>query len=124
MSPIGPIGSGKSLCMPIDDFETSGAVAEKTEAQEHLERPPLYKVLLHNDDFTTMEFVVFVLQTIFGHNENDAIQIMLNVHKLGIGLAGVYTYEVAEMKVEKVTTLAQANEFPLLCTMEQDETND
>ena len=107
--------------MPIDDFETSGAVVEKTETKEKLERPPLYKVLLHNDDFPTMEFVVFVLETIFGHNEDNAIRIMLNVHKLGLGLAGVYTYEVAEMKVEKVTSLAQANEFPLLCTMEEDE---
>ena len=107
--------------MPIDDFETSGAVVEETETKEKLERPSLYKVLLHNDDFTTMEFVVFVLQTIFGHNEGDAIRIMLNVHKLGIGLAGVYTFEVAEMKVEKVTSLAQANEFPLLCTMEEGE---
>ena len=107
--------------MPTDDFETSGAVVEKTETKEKLERPPLYKVLLHNDDFTAMEFVVFVLQTIFGHNEGSAIRIMLNVHKLGLGLAGVYTYEVAEMKVEKVTNLAQANEFPLLCTMEEDE---
>ena len=107
--------------MPVDDFETSGAVIEKTETKEKMERPPLYKVLLHNDDFTTMEFVVFVLETIFGHNEGDAIRIMLNVHKLGLGLAGVYTYEVAEMKGEKVTSLAQANEFPLLCTMEEDE---
>ena len=107
--------------MPIDDFEQSGAVVTETETKEKLERPPLYKVLLHNDDFTTMEFVVFVLQTIFGQNEDNAIRIMLNVHKQGIGLAGVYTYEVAEMKVEKVTSLAQANEFPLLCTMEEDE---
>ena len=107
--------------MPKDNFDTSGAVVEKTETKEKLERPPLYKVLLHNDDFTTMEFVVFVLETIFGHNEGNAIRIMLNVHKLGLGLAGVYTYEVAEMKVEKVTSLAQANEFPLLCTMEEDE---
>jgi len=107
--------------MPIDDFEQSGAVVTETESKEKLQRPPLYKVLLHNDDFTTMEFVVFVLETIFGHNEGNAIRIMLNVHKLGLGLAGVYTYEVAEMKVEKVTSLAQANEFPLLCTMEEDE---
>ena len=107
--------------MPRDEFEQSGAVVTETETSEKLERPPLYKVLLHNDDFTTMEFVVFVLQTIFGHNEGDAIRIMLNVHKLGIGLAGVYTFEVAEMKVEKVTSLAQANEFPLLCTMEEGE---
>jgi len=107
--------------MPMDEFERGGAVVEKTESKTKLERPPLYKVLLHNDDFTPMEFVVFILQTIFNHGENDAIRLMLDVHRKGIGLAGVFTYEVAEMKVDKVTSLAQANEFPLLCTMEEDD---
>jgi ATP-dependent Clp protease adaptor protein ClpS len=79
----------------------------------------MYKVLLHNDDFTSMEFVVYVLQTVFGKNEQDAIQIMLNVHNQGIGIAGLYTLEIAEMKVTKVSSLAQANEFPLLCTIEE-----
>ena len=105
--------------MPAQEFEPG--VVEKTESKEKLERPPLYKVLLHNDDFTTMEFVVFILQTVFNHREGDAVQIMLNVHRQGLGLAGVYTYEVAEMKVDKVTSIAQANEFPLLCTMEEDD---
>lgn len=111
----------KCCAMPMDEFEHGGAVVEKTESQEKLERPPLYKVFLHNDDFTTMEFVVFILQTVFSHSESDAVRIMLNVHRQGIGLAGVYTYEVAEMKVDKVTSIAQANEFPLLCTMEEDD---
>ena len=106
--------------MPIDEFEHGDAVVEETESETKQERPPLYKVLLHNDDFTTMEFVVFILQTVFNHGESDAVRIMLNVHREGIGLAGVYTYEVAEMKVDKVTSIAQANEFPLLCTMEED----
>jgi ATP-dependent Clp protease adaptor protein ClpS len=106
--------------MPKDEIEHDSAVVEKTESKEKLERPPLYKVLLHNDDFTTMEFVVFVLQTVFNHGEDQAIRLMLDVHRKGIGLAGVFTYEVAEMKVDKVTSLAQANEFPLLCTMEED----
>ena len=110
--------------MPKNELEHGGAVAEKTESKTKLERPPLYKVLLHNDDFTTMEFVVFVLQSVFNHGESDAMRIMLNVHRLGVGVAGVYTYEVAEMKVEKVTSLAQANEFPLLCTMEEDTSSD
>ena len=100
--------------------EDQGAVVEKAESRAKLERPPLYKVLLHNDDFTTMEFVVFVLQNVFNHGETTALQIMLNVHRQGIGVAGVFTYEVAEMKVDRVTNLAQANEFPLLCTMEED----
>ena len=110
--------------MPKDDFEHGGAVVEKTESKTKLERPPLYKVFLHNDDFTTMEFVVFVLQTIFNHGESEAVRIMLNVHREGIGLAGVYTYEVAEMKVDKVMSIAQSNEFPLLCTMEEDVSSD
>jgi ATP-dependent Clp protease adaptor protein ClpS len=105
--------------MPAHEFEHG--VVEKTESEVKLERPPLYRVLLHNDDFTTMEFVVFILQTVFNHRESDAIRIMLNVHREGMGLAGVYTYEVAEMKVDKVTSIAQANEFPLLCTMEEDD---
>ena len=105
--------------MPRPDFEHAGAVAEQTRSKEKLERPPMYKVLLHNDDFTSMEFVVFVLQTVFGKNETDAIQIMLNVHNQGIGVAGLYTLEIAEMKVAKVTSLAQASEFPLLCTIEE-----
>ncbi|HKR13967.1 MAG TPA: ATP-dependent Clp protease adaptor ClpS [Pyrinomonadaceae bacterium] len=106
--------------MPKEELEHGDAVVEKTEEKTKLERPPLYKVLLHNDDFTTMEFVVFILQTVFSHGETEALQIMLNVHRQGIGLAGVYTYEVAEMKVDKVMSLAQANEFPLMCTIEED----
>ena len=110
--------------MPTHEFEHGHAVVEETESATRLERPPLYKVLLHNDDFTTMEFVVFILQTVFSHGESEALQIMLNVHRQGIGVAGVFTYEVAEMKVDRVTSLAQANEFPLLCTMEEDESSD
>lgn len=106
--------------MSKEDLEPGGAVVEETEGKTKLERPPLYRVLLHNDDFTTMEFVIFVLQTVFNHGESEALQIMLNVHRQGIGLAGVYTYEVAEMKVDRVMGLAQANEFPLMCTMEED----
>src|SRR6185369_12129307 len=104
--------------MFIDKIKHGDAVVEKTESKTKLERPPLYKVFLHNDDFTPMEFVVFILQTIFNHGENDAVRLMLDVHRKGIGLAGVFTFEVAEMKVDRVTSLAQANEFPLLCTME------
>ena len=102
-------------------YESEHGVVEKTESKAKLELPPLYRVLLHNDDFTTMEFVVFILQTVFNHGESDAVQIMLSVHRQGLGLAGVYTYEVAQMKVDKVTSIAQANEFPLLCTMEEDD---
>lgn len=91
-----------------------------TESQKKVEKPPLYKVLLHNDDFTTMEFVVIVLRKIFFKSEEDAVHIMLAVHQQGVGVAGVYTYEIAEAKVEKVTQLARAQEFPLLCTLEEE----
>lgn len=103
--------------MPKDDFEIDEAVV--TESEVRLKKPPLYKVMIHNDDFTTMEFVVFILQTVFQRSESDAITIMLKVHTEGVGVAGIYTYEIAEMKVAKVTSLAQANEFPLLCTIEE-----
>ena len=89
------------------------------EAEEKVEQPKLYKVLLHNDDYTTMEFVVAVLESIFNMPEGQAIQVMLNVHTRGVGVAGVYTFEIAEMKVNKTIELAKDNEFPLLCTMEK-----
>ena len=100
---------------PSADFEEA-AVAE---SREKVEEPPLFKVLLHNDDYTTMEFVVWILESIFNMAVDQAIQVMLNVHTQGIGVAGVYTYEIAEMKVNKTTDLARENEFPLLCTMEK-----
>ncbi|MDQ6799772.1 MAG: ATP-dependent Clp protease adaptor ClpS [Acidobacteriota bacterium] len=89
------------------------------EAEEKTEEPPLFKVLLHNDDYTTMDFVVHVLESVFNLPEDQAIQIMLNVHVKGIGVAGVYTLEVAEMKVAKTTAMAREQEFPLLCTIEK-----
>ena len=84
-----------------------------------LKQPPLYRVLIHNDNYTTMEFVVYVLTSVFQHTEAEATRIMLQVHLQGVGVAGVYTFEIAETKVEKVTALAQANDYPLLCTMEE-----
>ena len=105
--------------MPERDFELDELVV--AEEKTTLKKPPLYKVLLHNDDFTTMEFVIYVLQTIFQRSESDAVHIMLKVHHEGVGVAGVYTYEVAETKVSKVMSLAQASEYPLMCTMEESE---
>lgn len=99
---------------PNSQFEES-AVAE---SREKVEEPPLFRVLLHNDDYTTMEFVVWVLESIFNLATEQAVQVMLNVHLRGTGAAGVYTYEIAEMKVEKTTSLAREHEFPLLVTME------
>jgi len=98
------------------DIEREGEVL--TESETKLEKPKLFKVLLHNDDFTTMEFVVFVLQYVFNRNDADAITIMLKVHNEGIGIAGIYPYEIAKTKAEKSMNLAKAREFPLLCTVE------
>ena len=89
------------------------------ESREKVEEPPLFKVLLHNDDYTTMDFVIWVLESIFGMSEEQAIQVMLNVHLRGLGVAGIYTFEIAETKVEQTTTLAREHEYPLLVTMEQ-----
>jgi ATP-dependent Clp protease adaptor protein ClpS len=89
-------------------------------SKQKLEKPPKYKVILHNDDFTTMEFVLYVLETIFHKTSAVAEQIMMSVHLNGRGVAGVYTYEIAEAKITKVTSLAKAQEFPLLCTMEEE----
>jgi ATP-dependent Clp protease adaptor protein ClpS len=108
--------------MPERDFDLDELVV--AEEKTRLRKPLLYKVLLHNDDFTTMEFVVYVLETIFQRTESDAVSIMLKVHHEGVGLAGIYPYEVAEMKVEKVKSLAEANEYPLLCTIEEAEADD
>ena len=89
-----------------------------TERKQKAQKPPMYKVLLHNDDYTTQDFVVFVLMSVFGKNPIDAFKIMMAVHRQGLGVAGVYTFEIAEAKCNKVTSLAQEREFPLLCTTE------
>ena len=90
-----------------------------TETKKKLQQPRPYKILLHNDDYTTMEFVVGILQYVFYKEHTEAIQIMLDVHKKGIGVAGVYPFEVAETKVAVVESLARQNEYPLKCTMEE-----
>lgn len=81
-------------------------------------KPPMYKVLLHNDDYTTREFVVWVLTSVFHKSENDAVAIMSHVHNNGVGVAGVYTYEVAETKVTKTLHLAKAQQYPLQLSIE------
>jgi len=89
-----------------------------TEHILEVKEPQLYKVLLHNDDYTTMEFVISILETVFHKTANDAAQIMLNVHNEGVGIAGVYTREICETKISVVHQLAKKNEFPLRCSME------
>ena len=83
-------------------------------------KPSLYKVLLLNDDYTPMEFVVLLLERIFGKDQLEATEIMMNVHKTGVGVCGIYTYEVAETKVVQVLTFAREHQHPLQCTMERE----
>lgn len=89
------------------------------EVRPRLKRPPLYRVVLINDDYTPMEFVVEVLQTVFGMQRTQATRVMLEVHTKGKGICGVYGYEIAETKVAQVTNIAQQQQHPLLCTMEE-----
>jgi ATP-dependent Clp protease adaptor protein ClpS len=91
----------------------------QTVARTRVERPPLYRVLLHNDDYTPMEFVVAILRDVFRRDEAEAVRIMLHVHKRGLGVAGVYPHQVAETKVHKVHEAAKAEGHPLKCTMEE-----
>ncbi len=100
----------------LSDFDTDVL----TESETRLEKPPLFKVILHNDDFTTMEFVVYILRHVFHRDAAEAFEIMFKVHTEGIGIAGVYTFEVAQMKAEKAMSIARAEEFPLLCTVEEE----
>ena len=83
-------------------------------------KPSMYKVLLLNDDYTPMEFVVHVLERFFNKNRQEATDIMLHVHRRGVGVCGIFTYEVAETKVQQVMDFARANEQPLQCTMEKE----
>lgn len=99
-------------------LDEQGDVATQQETREKLDRPKMYKVLLHNDNYTTMDFVVLVLVSVFHKREIEAVRIMLDVHRKGIGMVGVYSREIAETKVERVTQLAREAQFPLLCTME------
>ncbi len=87
--------------------------------EEELEEPPMYRVLIHNDDYTTMEFVVEILQKVFHKPPAEATRIMLHVHYNGIGVCGVFTQDIAETKIELVHHLAGRNGFPLRCSMEE-----
>jgi ATP-dependent Clp protease adaptor protein ClpS len=105
-------------------FDSEDGVVTKTKTDKKLKRPPLYKVLLHNDDYTTREFVVEVLKHVFHRSDSDSIAIMLHVHHNGVGVAGVYTREIAETKIQTVESLAREHEFPLRLSMEPDDDGD
>ncbi|XXF76853.1 ATP-dependent Clp protease adaptor ClpS [Myxococcaceae bacterium GXIMD 01537] len=106
--------------MPQKHDPDSNVITE-VKPEQKLKRPTLYKVLLHNDNYTTRDFVVEVLRSVFHKSETDAVQIMMHVHYNGIGVAGVYTYEVAETKVKLVEAAARENGFPLRLSMEPEE---
>jgi ATP-dependent Clp protease adaptor protein ClpS len=89
------------------------------EARPRLKRPPLYKVILVNDDYTPMEFVVHVLERFFQKDRTNATRIMLEVHMRGRGVCGIYPYEIAETKVAQVNAFSRENQHPLLCTLEK-----
>lgn len=89
-----------------------------TETRRKVRKPPMYRVLLHNDDYTTMEFVVLVLVTVFRRDHTAAVRIMLSVHREGVGVAGVYTREVAEEKLQRAMTMARENGMPLQLSMQ------
>jgi len=90
----------------------------KTRTHLRLSPPVLWKVILHNDDYTTQEFVVWVLRSVFRKTDQDAVKIMLDVHRRGKGVAGIYPFDIADTKAAQVKAMAEAKEFPLLCTLE------
>ncbi|MDP6993417.1 MAG: ATP-dependent Clp protease adapter ClpS [Woeseiaceae bacterium] len=100
-----------------DDGSPTTGIAVKIKPRT--KKPSMFKVLMLNDDYTPMEFVVEVLETVFGMERNKATRVMLEVHTRGKGICGVFSYEIAETKVAQVTSIAQQQQHPLLCTMEE-----
>ena len=99
--------------------KTSLDEQKQVQDKEELKEPFLYKVLLHNDDYTTMDFVIMILETVFNKDTTEATRIMLNVHNQGVGIAGVYTREVGETKISIVHHMAKKNQYPLKCSLEK-----
>ena len=100
----------------VRDGDSGTVTLTRTKTQ----KPSMYKVLLLNDDYTPMEFVIYVLQRFFSKSAEDATKVMLHVHQSGVGICGVFTYEVAETKVTQVMDMARQHDHPLQCTMEKD----
>jgi ATP-dependent Clp protease adaptor protein ClpS len=103
-----------------DDDKDGNRTGALTLTRTRTKKPSMYKVLMLNDDYTPMEFVVDVLQHIFQKNREEATEIMLHVHQKGVGICGVYTYEVAETKVTQTVDYARKNQHPLQCTLEKE----
>ena len=118
ISKIAPVTGSAGDDKNDDDIGTGVGLSEKV--KEKTKKPSLYKVLLLNDDYTPMEFVVHILQRFFSKPRQEAEEIMLHVHHRGVGVCGVFTYEVAETKVSQVMVFAKEHEHPLQCTMEKE----
>ena len=108
------------LMMADQDGPGDGDTGILTETKSRTQRPPLYKVLLLNDDYTPMEFVVHVLERFFGMSHAHAFELMLTVHKKGVAVVGVFSFEIAETKVGQVMDFARRHQHPLQCTMEKE----
>ena len=106
--------------LAADEDDPSHDTIILTAPKEKTQKPPLYKVMLLNDDYTPMEFVVYILERFFGINHQQSVEIMLTVHKKGLAVVGVFTFEVAETKVTQVMDFARQNQHPLQCTMEKE----
>ena len=115
--PVQPRMAGGNDRRRSDDEQGTAVI---TRVKPQTKRPNLYRVLLLNDDYTPMEFVVHVLEKFFNKDREDATRIMLHVHQHGVGVCGIYTYEVAETKVAQVVDTARRHQHPLQCTMEKD----
>lgn len=113
--PKRPNGPGHD---PGHDDDGDAGVAVKTRAKT--KKPSMYKVLMLNDDYTPMEFVIYILERIFNKSNDEAMRIMLHVHQKGVGMCGVFTFEVAETKAAQVMDMARRNQHPLQCTIEKD----
>ena len=107
----------QTRCQKDEDYDADEGVAVQ-ESPPQLKRPSMYKVVMHNDDYTPMEFVVYTLEEFFGMNREKATQVMLTVHTAGKAVCGIYTRDVAETKAEQVNQFAKDNEHPLLCEIE------
>jgi len=102
-------------------YEADTGTVTETRPGRKVKRPRMYRVLLHNDDYTTREFVVEILMSVFHHSESEAVRIMLHVHYNGVGVAGVFTREIAETKIAIVERMAREREYPLRLSMEPEE---
>lgn len=107
-----------------DDHDDYGNIAFETEETIKVKKPSMYRVLLHNDDYTPMEFVTQIIMTIFGKTREESERIMLAVHTSGVGLVGVYTFDIAHTKQLQVEQAARENEHPLKCSIEPEGDED